>query len=109
MTTSNNIINDISNILSSNTQTELLQTPEFQKLLADTLSESSVTLTFKKKDGTLRTMHCTKNLNSIPSEKHPKGSNKSVSGSALTVFDLQLGEWRSFLVSNLVSLEGKTA
>lgn len=109
MITPFNITDMISNVLSSNEQTELLQTPEFQKLLTDILNESSVTITFKKKDGTLRTMYCTKNLNSIPSDKHPKGTNKSASTSALTVFDLQLGEWRSFLVSNLVRLEQETA
>lgn len=105
MITSFNIMDMISNVLSSDEQAELLQTPEFQKLLTDVLSESSATITFKKKDGTLRTMLCTKNLSDIPSEKHPKGTNKSAPSNALTVFDLQLGEWRSFVVSNLVHLE----
>ena len=107
MVTSNNPIDAISiaNGLSPNGATELMESPEFREWLTDYLSESNITLTFKKKDGTLRTMYCTKNLNNIPAEKHPKGSNKLVSDNTITVFDLQLNEWRSFVVSNLVRLD----
>lgn len=107
MVTSSNPIDAISicNGLSPDGASQLIETPEFREWLTDYLGESNVTITFKKKDGTLRTMYCTKNLNTIPFENHPKGSSKPTSDNTITVFDLQLNEWRSFVVSNLVRLE----
>ena len=79
MVTSNNPIDAISlcNILSPGGAAQLIETPEFREWLTDYLNESSVTITFKKKDGSLRTMNCTRNLNTIPLENHPKNSSKS--------------------------------
>jgi len=54
-------------------------------------------ITFTKKDGTERQMHCTLSENRIPTDKQPKTQQSaSDSGSALRVFDTDKGEWRSF-------------
>ena len=54
-------------------------------------------ITFTKKDGTERQMHCTLSESRIPTDKQPKTQQSaSDSGSALRVFDTDKGEWRSF-------------
>jgi len=56
----------------------------------------TITVTFTKKDGTERVMHCTRNLGAIPEDKHPKGSGKAKAAHLIVAFDLEKGEWRSF-------------
>ena len=57
-----------------------------------------VTVVFTKSDGTERTMRCTLLESKIPVDKQPKTETptSSTAGSALRVFDLDKGEWRSF-------------
>jgi hypothetical protein len=56
----------------------------------------TITVTFTKKDGTERTMHCTRNMAAIPEDKHPKGSGKVTANHLIVAFDIEKGEWRSF-------------
>jgi hypothetical protein len=69
-------------------------------LLHDENLKSGLCVTFTKKDGTEREMHCTLVSSKIPADKQPKSlsesENSSTSGSAVRVFDTDIGEWRSF-------------
>lgn len=77
-------------------------------LLHDENIKSGVCVTFTKKDGTERQMQCTLCESRIPENKRPKSEgesqNPSTSGSALRVFDIELGEWRSFRWDSIKSI-----
>lgn len=72
------------------------------------LSTGTATVTFEKKDGTERVMHCTTDMELIPEEKHPiddpaysySGVDKS-KNAQIRAFDIDLGEWRSFILGNV--------
>jgi hypothetical protein len=76
--------------------------------LSDTvLSEALkgvVTVTFTKKDNTVRVMRCTTNLGIIPSDKHPT-STAPINNEVSRVYDLDIGEWRSFRKSSLINIK----
>jgi hypothetical protein len=66
------------------------------------LVEGPVSVTFTKADGTDRVMRCTKWMDLIPEENHPK--TESAGGSTsdnITVFDLEKGGWRSFNITKV--------
>lgn len=61
-----------------------------------------VTVTFTKADGTDRVMKCTKWIDLIPEENHPKKESTGDSTSDnITVFDLEKGGWRSFNITKV--------
>jgi hypothetical protein len=66
-------------------------------------------VTFTKKDGTERKMFCTLAESRIPSDKLPKGEGtvSQTSGSAVRVFDTEVGEWRSFRWDSVTKVECK--
>jgi hypothetical protein len=69
----------------------------------DILNNSSVNIRFKKKDGTDREMLATKNLTIIPEKFHPKNvERKKLPENIITVFDLNIDEWRSFDYNNFL-------
>jgi hypothetical protein len=62
-------------------------------------SDEGIWVNFEKKDGSEREMLCTLNEGLIPVDKQPKTSSETSTrtiGSALPVFDVNKGEWRSF-------------
>jgi hypothetical protein len=65
----------------------------------------TITVTFTKKDGTERTMHCTRNMTAIPEDKHPKGSGKVTANHLIVAFDIEKGEWRSFDESSVLAVQ----
>jgi len=67
------------------------------------LREGTCAVTFTKKDGTEREMVCTLNLDSVPSEHHPKsdGNTTSYTNEAVRVFDLEKQAWRSFRLDSV--------
>lgn len=67
---------------------------EKSKLL-ESLSEGRVTVLFTKKNGTDRTMICTRNIDMIDEEYHPKGTMIE-SDNNIRAFDLEKNGWRSF-------------
>lgn len=73
----------------------------------DRLLRSRARVVFMKKDGTIRTMICTTNLEYVPTELHPKGHGK-FNINIQRVFDLELNEWRSFYKNYLMSVEEVT-
>ena len=86
----------------------IMKEPEFAEYLRGYLSESTITVTFTKKDGTSRVMKCTKQSDLIPAEMQPKGTGSTPTGDAVSVFDLDKQEWRSFNTSNITHIEWGT-
>jgi len=69
-------------------------------------SGAIVRITFTKKDGSERTIRGTRNVIHIPEALHPKGEGlRNVVSESVAVFDLDLGAWRSFLPTALISAE----
>jgi hypothetical protein len=68
-----------------------------------TLRAGETTVRFTKVDGSEREMRCTLSEGKIPSDKQPKTKDSSTAGSAIRVFDLDKGEWRSFRLESLIS------
>ena len=74
------------------------------------LQETTVFVTFTKKDGTERVMAATLNQNAIPADKMPKVSESATntkSESAQRVFDTEINEWRSFRWDSVKGIEAK--
>jgi len=86
----------------------IMKEPEFAEYLRGYLSESTITVTFTKKDGTSRVMKCTKQSDLIPADKQPKGTGSTPTGDAVAAFDLEKQEWRSFNTSNITRIEWGT-
>jgi hypothetical protein len=86
----------------------IMKEPEFAEYLRGYLSESTITVTFTKKDGTSRVMKCTKQSDLIPADKQPKGTGATPTGDAVAAFDLEKQEWRSFNTSNITRIEWGT-
>lgn len=70
-------------------------------VLLELLSTSAVSITFTKKDGSERTMLCTRFIDAIPADKRPKGDNSTETGDNIRVFDLEKQDWRSFNFTSL--------
>jgi len=66
-------------------------------MISELLENNVLCVTFTKKDGTTREMRCTKNSDLIPADKLPKGVTRNKTSTAVTVFDLDNQDWRSFL------------
>jgi hypothetical protein len=103
MITSNSSI-DWTKIMTETDKTAMLSSPEFREWIISLLSDSNVTITFTKKDGTERTMKCTRNSAFIPTEFLPKEESTEPT-SAVPVFDLDAQGWRSFIPSNIIRIE----
>lgn len=87
-----------------NENTNFVDSPEFREWILGVLNTNEVNLEFLKSDGTKRVMLCTKDLSKIPNEFHPKGTVRKESTESIPVFDLQLQQWRSFTVKNVLSV-----
>ena len=59
-----------------------------------------VTVTFKKADGTMRTMNCTTKEGIRPVVEHKKQSD-----TLCTVWDTDLSAWRSFKFENITAID----
>ncbi len=67
-----------------------------------------VVVTFKKKNGEIREMHCTTKLELVPPSSWPKGQvelTEEARSSNIRVFDVKAQGWRSFLIDNVISTE----
>lgn len=60
------------------------------------LHEGIILVNFKKKNGEIRNLHCTTNLNFIPSQDHPKGTGYASPATVQRCYDIEICEWRSF-------------
>lgn len=88
---------------------EIINQPEFKEWLMEHLTTTDLTVEFTKKDGEKRRMHCTRNLDKIPSLHQPSSNKTSSTTDAIPVFDLEKSEWRSFNLSNLTRIEWNLA
>ena len=108
MITSNSPIDFASISAASGGTDEFASTPEFKDWITNLLSDSNpTTITFTKKDGTLRVMRCTRNVELIPSVYIPldtASSTRKVSTTSVSAFDLDKQEWRSFLPQNITHI-----
>jgi|688.fasta_scaffold666373_2 hypothetical protein len=78
---------------------------ETQEMVQNLLHIGPTTVIFMKKDGTERTMKCTLKESLIPSDKAPKGdSNRKTNNTVQPVFDLDIGDWRSFTWSSITEV-----
>ena len=67
------------------------------------------TVTFKKKDGTPRTMVCTRSIDLLPLEQRPKTEPK-INYEVMNVFEILsqgpdgtvTGQWRSFRIDSII-------
>lgn len=80
-----------------------------QQLLKTRLKHENLLVTFTKKDGTERTMRCTLNASSIPTETNTKEKGtRSVPSTALAVYDLDKKEWRSFRWDSILEVNDES-
>ena len=68
------------------------------------LSEKTAVVTFNKLNGDERVMTCTKDLNVIPKENHPK-TTKEAHDKNITVWDTNAKGWRSFVYDRVRKVE----
>lgn len=68
------------------------------------LKNNILIVKFKKLDGDERIMTCTKDLQAIPKEKHPKNESK-IHENTISVYDINALDWRSFRYDRIISLE----
>lgn len=73
--------------------------------LKETLANGVATVTFEKLDGSLREMRCTTNPALMPQQLLREEGNKRTTPDGLAVvWDLDLGEWRSFRIDRVKSV-----
>jgi len=82
---------------------------KFTKWLNGMLKVTDMTVTFTKKDGTVRVMKCTLMPNALPVvEVKPLQEGKQPrkeSTTSIRVFDLEKNEWRSFNTQSITRVE----
>jgi hypothetical protein len=81
---------------------------ELMKLeeLKEKLAKGEVFVTFDKKDGTRRSMKCTRSGAMIPEEHAPKGIITEKEGDTnVRVFDLEKQGWRSFNYDSVIDIQ----
>lgn len=76
----------------------------FRHWIKNLLSTNTVDLTFLKKDGTIRNMKCTLKENELPTVKATDVTRKEKED-VLTVFDLQIKEWRACRFENIKEIK----
>ena len=73
-------------------------------------ANNKIKVIFTKKDGSERTMLCTKNHGTIPKEyrstdqKQTDRPGKPTPDHLFSVFDLEANGWRSFTIGNVISI-----
>lgn len=75
--------------------------------LKSMLLDGAVNVKFTKVNGDERIMDCTQNLNMIPVDQYPQQSvlPESINDSIERVFDMNIGEWRSFHKNSVISFQ----
>jgi len=74
----------------------------FQSTVRTLLAEGKAKVTFVKKDGSLRTLTGTTQAGVVPAST---GAGRTPAAGVQTVYDLDLGEWRSFRWDSVQSVE----
>ncbi len=79
-----------------------------RKYLKGILSHGIWRVRFTKRDGTERTMFCTRSMELIPEENHPKGANITENPDVLRVWSVKDEGWRSFRFDSIMSVPTPT-
>lgn len=77
--------------------------------LKDSLSNSVLNIDFIKKDGTERKMKCTLRSDLLPKklEEFTSTNKRKESLNSIAVFDLEIQDWRSIIIENIVSVNSE--
>ena len=78
---------------------------EMRNFILSVLKTNVLTVEFKKKDGTLRTMNCTLAEDKVGTYEKKTDKVKTVSIETCPVYDTDLNEWRSFRYDSLTSFK----
>lgn len=78
---------------------------KFKKWLKGILIESTVTVTFIKKDGSERVMVCTLNPSMLPIIENKTNKIKKPNDDTLSVFDIEKNSWRSFTYKSIKRIQ----
>lgn len=75
------------------------------------LKAGEVSVTFKKKDGEVRVLRCSLNEDLLPPkppvEFKVEKPDRNIHLDQIRVFDLDSMSWRSFIINNVIMLEGE--
>jgi hypothetical protein len=77
----------------------------FRKWVKGILQRETATLTFQKKDGTIRVMVASLREEDMPSYEKKTESVRKVNDEVLSVVDLEKNEWRSFRFDSIRKIE----
>ncbi len=78
--------------------------PAAREYLKTMISNEVVRVRFTKRDGTERTMLCTRSMELIPEENHPKGTNIKENHDVLRVWSADDEGWRSFRYDSILGV-----
>ena len=70
------------------------------------LKNETISVTFRKKAGGLRTMICTNNPKTISNGNPPPAKPKvAKSSGTISVWDLEKNDWRAFIIDNVMRID----
>ncbi len=81
-----------------------MQTQEYFK---QRLASGIVRVTFRKLNGDIRVMECTKNMDLVPPSMWPKGEidpSDETRKTTIHVFDISAQGWRSIILENVIEV-----
>jgi hypothetical protein len=82
--------------------------PDLIETLKDCIDKQLIEVTFRKKDGEIRAMTCTTNLDLIPPSAWPKNKvaiSEATKERTMRVYDLNVQGWRSFVLDNVQNVK----
>jgi hypothetical protein len=77
----------------------------FREWIKGVLRNETATLTFQKKDGTMRVMKASLRESDFPTYEKKTESVRKQNDEVLSVVDLELNEWRSFRFDSIKKIE----
>lgn len=77
---------------------------EFRANLKSALQNNIMKITFMKKDGSERIMNCTLKEEFLP-ERSESNKLRKENLSVISVFDIDIKEWRSMILENILEVE----
>jgi hypothetical protein len=77
----------------------------FRDWIKGVLRNETATLTFQKKDGTMRVMKASLRDSDLPAYEKKTESVRKQNDEVLSVVDLELNEWRSFRFDSIKKIE----
>lgn len=78
---------------------------KFRSWLKGVLKNETATLTFQKKDGTMRVMKCSLREDHMPSYEKKTERVRATNEETLSVVDMEKNEWRSFRYDSIRKIE----